>query len=147
MRTLGDFQTSCYLAAENGKEEVVQLMLHEAQERAISLVDTVYGQTALNLASANGHVHVVRLLLSQDTTKIDTKISFSLAYEKNQREIMKIILVSADFKTQVTLAVFSICQMMQSLKNQVSEKKMSLMILFFVAVLATFILSVHLRKL
>ena len=147
MRTLGDFQTSYYLAAENGKEEVVQLMLHEAQERAISLVDTVYGQTALNLASANGHVHVVRLLLSQDTTKIDTKISFSLAYEKNQREIMRIILVSADFKTQVNLVVFSLCQVMQSLRNQLSEKKMSLMILFFVAVLATFILSVHLRKL
>ena len=137
-------------AAENGQEVVLQLMLNEAQERSIWLIQSIYGQTALNLASANGHQKVVKLILEEaknhSDCQIDTKISFGLAYDKKHLETMKIIFCAAELRTKFSMVFFVLCQAIQSVQNIMVKKRMSLMLFFFFVVLGIFILSVHLRK-
>ena len=69
-----------------------------------------------------------------------------LAYDKKHLQTMKIIFCAAELRTKFSMVFFVLCQAIQSVRNIMVKKRMSLMLFFFFVVLGIFILSVHLRK-
>ncbi|KAE8417808.1 hypothetical protein BDV36DRAFT_283421 [Aspergillus pseudocaelatus] len=63
--------TSLSLAAENGHEAIVRLLLEKGAD--LECKDSKYGQTPLSLAAENGHEVVVKLLLGIGKAKPDVK--------------------------------------------------------------------------
>ncbi|KFY46786.1 hypothetical protein V494_00328, partial [Pseudogymnoascus sp. VKM F-4513 (FW-928)] len=87
--------TALSLAAENGHEAVVKLLLGIDQVNANS--KDRYNQTALSLAAKNGHKAVVKLLLKMDQVDANSKDNYnrtalSLAAENGHEAVVKLLL-------------------------------------------------------
>jgi ankyrin repeat protein len=83
------------LAAANGHEAVVKLLLAEAGVEPNP--EDTYGRTPLSLAAAMGHTAVVKLLLAEDCVNPDPKHNFgetplSLAAANGHEAVVKLLL-------------------------------------------------------
>ena len=138
-------------AAENGKQEMVELLLNEAQERQVSLIQSSYGQTAFSLACSNGHDGIAKLLLTEaknNNCQLNIENGFISAYQNSQHHrVARLLFQAANFRTRLTLIQFVSERFVVAFKAFITEKKMSVMISFFFVVFCIFIASVHLRKL
>ncbi|KAF2092751.1 ankyrin, partial [Rhizodiscina lignyota] len=66
-------ETPLHIAAENGKELAVILLLEKGSKIDVNLPDSSLNQTALFRAAKEGHEAVVKLLLEMGKTHIDVK--------------------------------------------------------------------------
>ena len=138
-------------AAENGKIEIVELLLQESHERQVSLIQSSYGQTAFSLACSNGHDGIAKLLLTEakkNDCQLNIENGFISAYQNYQHHrVARLLFKSASFRTRLTLIQFMSERFLLAIKAFITERKMSVMISFFFVVFCIFIASVHLRKL
>ncbi|GLA05528.1 hypothetical protein AnigIFM60653_006020 [Aspergillus niger] len=106
-------QTPLSLAAENGQEDIVQMLLERGA--SIETKSSKY-QTPLSLAAANGHERIVQMLLKRGAS-IETKSSkyqtpLSLAAENGHEKIVQMLLergasvetINSDSQTPLSLA-------------------------------------------
>lgn len=101
-------KTNLMIAAEHGKTEMVEYLLGQ---KADLMVQTVYGQTALHLASRYGHVGVVNLLLQVDRSQrlihVGDKYQETPIFDAVQNrhdDVVKLLLLHDAYRQHKTIA-------------------------------------------
>ncbi|XP_048257810.1 serine/threonine-protein phosphatase 6 regulatory ankyrin repeat subunit A-like [Haliotis rufescens] len=87
-------QTPMMRAAKNGHKEVVELLVKKGAD--LSLAYNADGSNVLHLACVNGHVDVVKYLLSQDTVNINSRgwrkrTPMMRAAEEGYKEVVELL--------------------------------------------------------